>query len=484
MAEKKRGRKPADESLAITELGTVGLPLSNNKIVQDGKTELRWPNSIQTYKTMLGDATIAAGTTAVELMVSNVGWDIQPPENPTDEEEKRTEILKQMMYDMEHSWLDFIKEVVSYASYGFAVHEKVFRYRLISEGSKYNDGILGWRSLPIRSQDTIKDFKFTDDGREIVSVIQDLKLVADSTTRFSKVTNKEKEIPRKKFLLFRADAKKNNPFGNSPLKKVYTAWKVRTALEEYEAVGISRDLGGMPVIRIPPRLMATDATPEEKAIYEAFKQIGRNISANEQGFILLPNAYDPESKQPLFDIDLLAVQGGGKQYDTSIVINRWDKKILTALFAEALTIGQDQVGSYSLADSKTSFMAMAIENRLREIQDVLNTDLIYQTYKLNGWDTTRLPKFVYGDIDQQDLDVFSKAIQRMLSVQAIEFDREVANKIRTMIGVTPKPEDEEVDYDSIPANRSRASDGMSKGTGNGTSDNVSEDDNSVSNNEN
>ena len=50
-----------------------------------------------------------------------------------------------------------------------------------------------------------------------------------------------------------------------------------------------------------------------------------------------------------------------------------------------IRLGQDGVGSYSLADSKTNMLAMAIESRLKEIRDVLNSELIPFLSRLNGW---------------------------------------------------------------------------------------------------
>ena len=50
----------------------------------------------------------------------------------------------------------------------------------------------------------------------------------------------------------------------------------------------------------------------------------------------------------------------------------------------------------SLAGSKTNILAVAIDARLKEIQEVLDNDLIPSLFKLNGWEDEELPKFVYG----------------------------------------------------------------------------------------
>lgn len=230
--------------------------------------------------------------------------------------------------------------------------------------------------------------------------------------------------------------------------------------------------------------MSPDASPQQREVYEYYQNMVRNLERNEQSGIVMPLAYDPESRQPLFDFSLLSVSSG-RQYDTGEIIKRYDNTILSALFADFLKMGQDQVGSFALAGAKTSIMAMAIEARLREIADVLNNDLIKQTFALNGWDDEELPKFVYSDLDEEDIDELSKAVQRVFAVNAIEFDRDVANVIRKRVfGVKELDPSLPVQEDLLPNNRSRAGDGMSSGMGNGTSTDVSDQDNSVANNEN
>lgn len=488
MAEEKLNLQSGDATpprLRMGETSTVGLKVSNDRIYEEMKRELRWPAVITTYKQMGYDATIAAALELFEMMIARVEWEVKPPKDATEEQKKKAKFIEQCKDDMEHTWMNFIQEVTSFLTYGFSVHEKVYRRRLKDQGSKYNDGLVGWRKLPVRSQDTIEKFLFSGDGRDVIGVEQDLSASYDLNRFRNILTNSNKiEIPRKKFLLFRTNPKRNNPEGNSPLKKAYFAWKYRSIIEEQEAIGISRDMVGMPVIKIPPRYMSEDATPEEKAIYDHYQRIIRNIHHNEQAGIVLPQAHDPESRQPLFDFELMGVQGG-KQYDTDTIIKRWDNKILTLLFADFLKMGQDQVGSFALAGEKTSLMSMAIEARLREISDVLNYDLIPQTFALNGWDDTDLPKFEFGDLTEVDLEEFSKAIQRIFSVNAIEADRPVMNKIRTVaFGVDPKPDDEAIDKDALPKQESRSGDGMAAGSGNGTSTSAASTDTSSNNADN
>lgn len=198
--------------------------------------------------------------------------------------------------------------------------------------------------------------------------------------------------------------------------------------------------------------------------------------------MILPQAFDPDSRQPLFKFELTSTQGS-KMYDTDAIIRRWDNKILMTLFADMLKMGQDQVGSYSLAGAKTNIMSLAIESRLKEIEDVLNTDLVPQLFALNGYALDEeLPKLCYGELDRIDLEEYSKAIQRIFSVAAIEFDRPIANRIRRALGVDEKAPEAEVDMSIVPNQATRAGDGMAT-AGEGTSKSPSSRNTSTANTE-
>lgn len=456
--------------LRLGELGGVGLKKAGGTVLEESRRELRFPEANRTFRTMAQDATIHAALSLFEMMISRVEWTPDLGIEPDAAMRARGEFLQQNVDDMEHTWRSFIQESTSSLTYGYSVHEKVYRRRYWNNGSKYNDGKIGLKKLPIRSQDTINKWLYSADGRELIGVQQSLSNVSDGGVRYGNLASLTGsgliDIPRKKFMLFRVDAKRDNPEGNSPLRGCYNAWKYRTLIEEQEAVGVTRDMNGMPTLYLPPRYMSEDASVGEKAIYEYYKSVIRNIQNNEQSGLILPQQFDPDSKQPLFKFELTSTMGS-KMYDTDAIIKRWDNKILMVLFADMLKMGQDQVGSYSLAGAKTNIMAMAIEARLQEIQDVINNDLIPQLFALNGERPDAvLPKLQYGDLDEVDLDEFSKAIQRIGSVGGLERDRVVMNKIRKALKITERPVDDPVKEDEIMGGQSQA--GLA-GVGNGAS---------------
>lgn len=465
----------------LSEVGVTGLKMIQGRIYEEARKELRYPEACRTFRTMAQDATINAALSLFEMMVGRVEWKIDLGLEPDAAMIARGKFLEECMHDMDHTWASFIKEVTSAFTYGFCINEKVYRRRLQRNGSKHNDNKVGIWKLPVRSQETVHKWLYSDDGRELIGVQQSIAAVQDGLRYGSLVSINGSpyiDIKRNKILLFRVDAKRDNPEGTSPLKGCYFAWKYRTLIEEQEAVGVTRDMNGMPTLYLPPRYMSEDATPAEKNIYEYYKNVIRNIQMNEQSGLILPQAFDPESKQPLFKFELTSTMGT-KMYDTDAIIRRWDNKILTVLFSDMLKLGQDQTGSYSLAGAKTNLMAMAIEARLQEIADVLNNDLVYQLFQLNGEaPDAPLPKLVFGDLDEVDLDEFSKGVQRMGSVGAIELDRPMANKIRQSLGVAPKKDSDPINKDEIMGGESQA--GLA-GIGNGASKKPAGKDNSASN---
>jgi hypothetical protein len=475
--------------MSLGEQGVLGLKTAHKRILEEAQAAFRYPGFINTVAEMRNNPTVGAAMNVYRMMMSRVQWNVEPPEGGSDVDIARAKVIESMMSDMEHSWSGFIESVIPYLEYGFAINEIVLRRRLKRNGSKYNDGLVGLKKLAPRSQDTINGWIFSDDGADLIAIEQSIRNV-ENPNRFAnrKNINGMLEIDRAKFLLFSASATKGNPEGNSIYKNIYLAFKQLTLLQNQELLGIAKDVQGILKIGIPPRYLDPTASAEDKATLAAFQQIIDNYNAGTQRGLLVPLMSDPETKAPLFDYSLLESKGLAK-YDTEAVIKRLQGDILSALSVDILKLGAEGGGSFSLAESKSSVLALAIDYRLREIAEVLNSHLMRTLYEMNGWDTSNMAKFSYADIEEVSLEDFSKAIQRVFSTSAIEVDRGVLNRIRKVLGMEPKGDDEPVDKDNLPAiltgQATGAGAGMEVGTsGSGTAKKPRPKDASTSNKEN
>ena len=465
------------ERFRMSEMASLGMRVFQGVPQEELKRELNWPASITTFKQMSYHSSINAPLTLFENIISKATWTYKPPIDATEEEKEQAKYINQMMKDMEQPWSEFIRDVLSSNVFGFSVHEKVYRKRYKSNGSLYDDGLVGWKKLPIRVQESISKFIFSEDGNEIIGVQQNLSSINDIYNRFSRRSNLV-NMPRSKFMLFRTGKHRGDPFGKSPLRDAYLAWRFLSALEELEAMGVAKDLNGIPVLTLPPQVLASDASAENQAQRQYFENAMRNLQVGEQMAVILPAVYDEQGK-PMYSLQLLS-SDGKKNFDLNKIKDYYKNLIFTSLFSDVLQMGQSATGSFALGAIKNSLSGAYAERLIANIAEVIQNDLIRQTYELNNWSTERMGTFDYDGIEPADLDTFSSAIMRMGASGYVPYTLDVINAVLGNLGIDPLPEGTVLE-DILPESKSRSGDGAAAGSGNGTSNSVASTDNSIAN---
>lgn len=478
-------------TLALGEAGYNGLRVLGGEILEECSRELRWPQAIQTFKRMEKDGAIAPALAYVEMMISRVDWTVKIPEGYEEELKDKAIFMRQCMNDMEHDFKSFIKQAVSFNRYGFAAVEKVYRQRYRDKGSQYNDGLIAPKKLVLRSQDSIDSWVFKNKGRDLAGLNQRINIPSNRAENPYQSINELTEsgvkfIPRKKFMLFRNNGSKNNPEGQSPLVGCWTAWKYKTAYQESEAISVAQDSNGFKVLYLPPQYMTENATPEDNAVFEHYKTVIKNMHQAKESGLILPLILD-EKGNKLFEFEIKSVTGQ-KSYDINAIIQRYTAEILTALFADFLTLGSNGSGSFSLAESKISVVEMAIQSKLDEIKTQLNFDLAKQIFSLNGWSTDVMPEWTYGEIGKVSMDEIGKFVQRVSAVSMMPKTPAVVNWIMEQANIPYKVDPDTSIEDlseMLTPMTSGAAQGMTGGLPSGTGNNSgSSGDSSTSNNEN
>lgn len=379
------------------EVGVTGLKRAAGMVDEEFLPALRTGRkAVQVYREMShNDPIVGALIFAITQLIKGVDYKVVPA-NESKEGREAADFLDSCKDDMSHSWGDFIAEVCSMLPYGWSWHEIVYKRRIgpwekdASKRSKHTDGRIGWRKLPIRSQETLMRWVFDDSG--------DVKaMVQVAPPRYQTTV-----IPIEKSLLFRTDVSKGNPEGRSLLRNSYRPWYLKKRLEEFEAIGIERDLAGMPVARVPADYLSPNASPEKKKMVDAFRKMVRGVRRDENEGLIMPTQYDPDTKQPLFDFELMS-SGGSRQFDTTGIIQRYEQRILMTVLADFIMVGHDSVGSYSLHTDKTGMFRAAINSIVENIADVLNRYAVPRLFEVNGWKLTELPRFEPVDVDPPDL---------------------------------------------------------------------------------
>lgn len=472
------------ERFKLGEISSSGLNLFSGIPAEELKRELDFPNNLKTYKLMSYHPAVNAALTLYSSMIAKARYRVLAPNDAIEDEKRKAEIIREMLFeDMEHPFEDIVQDALTMTTYGFSVSEKVYRKRNSASGSLFNDNLIAPKKVAIRHQSSVDNFIFSDDGNEVKGVKQ--TITSDTMGRFTK-RNNTVVIPRSKFLLFTANGTNDNPYGVSPLRNIYVPWKYLSAIEELEAQGVQKELHGIPVLSVPAQYMSSEASAEQKAIFENMKNIVRNLQQGSQAGVVLPSSVDPETRQKLFDIALLSTDGK-KAYNLTEIKEYYRGLIFIGMSADILLLGNTGTGSFALASVKNTLTGNAIEGYLKKIMKVINNDLVRQIYELNGWDTRRMCKVDYENLSEESLEEISKYFQRITSVGMMPKTVDTVNYVLSTLGLEPLPEgmtQEELE-ELLPDSKSRSGDGMEVGTtGNGTSTSVSGDDTSSLNQDN
>lgn len=402
------------------ELGNSGLTRYGGYIYEEFMPQLRWPRAAGVYKEMSdNDPVVGAIVYLAEMLIRNVEWRVEGVTDSAEDKEAAL-FVKSCMDDMDTSWHDTISEVISMLTYGFSFHEIVYKIRRGPDEtnakyrSHHSDGKIGWKRMPIRSQATLWEWEFSEDG--------DVKAFVQNGG------NKDVVIPLSKGLLFRTRVSRDNPEGKSLLRNAYRPWYFKKRIEEIEGIGIERDLAGLPVLTAPEGMdLWSDEDPKMSMLRGNAETLIKNIRRDAEEGVLLPHGWD---------LRLLST-GSSRQFDTNEIVNRYDNRIAITMLSDLILIGSGNSGSFALAESKQSILSTALESQLQNISDVFNTYAVTKLLRLNNM--TGRVNIVPGEIVATSIKEISLLL-RSMDVD-ISKDKELMNYLRK-ISSMPHLDDE------------------------------------------
>ena len=406
------------------EIGRIGQRRYGGTLYEEFLPQLRGRRGIAVYDEMSeNDDIVGAILFAIEMLVRQCDWNVEPG-GSTAKDKEAAEFVKSCMDDMQDTWIDTISEILSFLTFGWSFHEIVYKRRMGNTkdprmNSKYNDGLIGWKKLPIRAQDTLYQWEYdTEDNL--------LGMTQMPPPDFGTFT-----IPMEKALLFRTKSRKNNPEGRSILRTAYRPWYFKRRIQEIEGIGIERDLAGLPVLYGPEGLDLWDENmPDNIRIRKGLEDIVRNIRRDEMEGVVLPYGYKLE----------LLSSGGNRQFDTNAVINRYDTRIAMTVLADFIFLGHEQTGSFALSSDKTELFAVAIGAFLDIICETFNRQGIPSLIDINGKHfagITDYPKMTHGDIEDVDITKMSQFIRDMTGIGVLVPDDGLEDYIR-QVGHLPE----------------------------------------------
>ena len=413
MAESRKASFP--------ELGRTGLVQFSGYIHEEILRELtgvRWSRNVREMTS--NDPIISALFFAINRLTQQVTWEVEPASDDPADEEAADFIRECLFDDMAQPWRETISEIHSYIPWGWSYHEIVYKRR--------NDGRIGWAKWPIRAQESLDHWQIADNG-DIEGMWQ------RAAPKYDLVL-----IPINKALHFRTSTHKNNPEGHSLCRPIFRPWYFKKNMENIEAIGVERDLAGLPVIYAPAEVLEAEDNTPNAAIRDYLKQMITSLKNNEQAGALFPSDQWPQEQGggPRYKFEL-ASTAGNKQFDTRKIISGKNVEICTSLLFDLILIGHERVGSFALADSKTDMVGYALGAFLDSDCEEINRHAIPRLLALNGMPGQA--KLTHGDIESLELEAIANFISTMTGAGYKITNQQLGYLMKQ--GGLPVPEDPE-----------------------------------------
>lgn len=385
------------------EVGRSGIKTSYGYIQEEFLATLQGSRGIKIYCEMSNnDSIIGACLHAIKQILREARWTVKPGDESDANCKQDAEFLEKNMSDMVHPWSDFISNTLSMLVYGWSFFEQVFQLQ--------KDGSVTWKKLAHRKQASMERWELDDVG-EVLGLWQraapDYRLVY---------------LPMTKALLFRTESAGNNPEGRSILRNAYRAWFFKKTIEEIEGIGIERDLAGLPILTPPENFKIDSDDKETKGALAWAKSLVASIRRDEQDGIILPFGWDFK----------LLGSPGQRQFDTTTVINRYNKEIAVTVLAQFIMLGMERTGSYALAKEQTDIFYLCLEGWADAIGSVFNRNAIPTLFGLNGIskDMRPLPYIVHTNIHRYNLKDIAAYVSSLAQHECLVVDDDLKQYLK------------------------------------------------------
>ena len=404
----------------LTRFGTV------SRVYEEFLRELQGPQGMKNFREMMdNDPIIGAIMFAANHLCRKVSFKFKPA-NDTNEAHKVADFIGGAIFDdMDSAWPDTLSEILTMLPFGWSLLEWRLKRRLgmgqpnlIPPGlgsnavggvgyeeagqvpSRFDDGLIGFRSWELRSQETLFMWEFDADSKAVI-----MQQMAPPDYRI-------RRIPLTKTFLFRTQVAKNNPEGRSMIRNAWTSYYMKKNIQVFEGIGIEREMAGYPVIQIMkpepdkglfvPDIFNPNNT-DMVALLSTLKRIVTSVRRDEQEGLVMP--WWAEFK--------LVSSGSRRAFDTNSIIARYDQRMAMSVMADFIMLGHEAVGSKALAATKISLFTSALSSFLDTVCAIANRQAVPLLLSYNGLPQELAPSMEHGDIENVNLQELGDFIAKV-----------------------------------------------------------------------
>lgn len=392
--------------LATTIIGEKGLKNLGGRIQEEYLESLKsWKTLVDIYREMKDDITIATALDAIKLPILAADFDVERASDSAGDVAARDFLWDNMKGMRRQTWHSYINDALEMVDFGWAISEIVLEKRL--------DGRLWIRNLDPRGQETLERWDF-DDHDEVTAFIQ-----RDPDT------GRQITIPIRKTIHLTFRGRKGNPQGKAILRDLHRTWRFIKELENMEAIGLERSVGGMPVAKLPEEPIS------EQDLID-LKETLRNLRMDEESYLIVP-----------FDIELSSYSGSVNTSAFSSTIERKQKEMLMRVFAQFLKLGMDNVGTQALVAGSQDFFTLGLEAVQNDIVETLNQQLVPFLFRFNHFaGMTDLPRIKWLKPGKKDIAGLLEAYSKGVTSKVITPIKEDEELFRAEMDLPDLPEGE------------------------------------------
>lgn len=390
-----------------------------NTVLQLGKHDLHVNNAFYTYRDMKLDGIISGSMSFIKAVLSKGDFKIAYHPQATQAERQLTDALNLSLETMEdYDKKRLVSNWLQMLDYGCSLNEVV---------CERVNGRFVFKTISPIHLTTVERFEM-EGGK-----LKKLKLsAAENDGLLVNVGTQQKSINGDKVLFFRVEPDSDFPLGKSLLYGAYTAWKSKKILQEYEAIGVAKNLSGVLDIKVPSEYINKFyAEPNsEEAIYVANLLTQAEMLHAGKGSYILTASDTQQNGVRMFEVTTVGGNAGNAQnYNVGQAIARYNQEIQLSLQTMVLSLGAEGGGSFALSDNSTYLMTLFIEN----IQKVISQEFkkaVRIAYELNGLPLDRVPTLEFDPVQPLDWTEFTEGWSRLLQAGGVTADQGLESFLR------------------------------------------------------
>lgn len=410
-----------------------------NTVLSLGRTDLSVNNAFNTYRDMKLDGVISGSMSFIKSMLSKTNFTITTPDGATLKEKKVIEALNKSLDGGEFTKQGLVSQWLSALDYGCSLNEVVFK--------RDDKGNMVFGNITPIHLTNVKRFEMKGNklNKLHLSPAENDGLVVNKDT-------KDSTISGDKVLFFRIESDSDFPLGKSLLYGAYTSWKTKKILQEYEAIGVAKNLSGVLQIKVPSAYLDryfNEPNSDEAIHVSTILDQAEMLHAGRGSYIMLPSD-STDNGVAMFEVKGVDA-GGNSSYDVGGAISRYNTEIQLSLQSMVLSLGAEGGGSKSLAENSNHHLNMFIES----IQKTLSTEfrrMLRNAYSLNGLNPDDAPTIEWDATEPVDWDTFTRGWSRLLGSGGITPTKDLEGWLREQGGAP------QADYNNVLETDSKADD--------------------------